>query len=127
MPPLKVSPKDSPKLDLESYIANYDGPLRLERLIAVANSQSILSTEALRLAIIEAKKTINFNKYLSLVDKLAKIAPNDPLSVIDKDHVAVRGRKARAETDRLELELKQYKNNLIKESIRVGFQAIEAL
>ena len=120
MPPLKVSPKDNPKLDLESYIANYDGPLRLERLITVANSQSSLSTEALRLAIIEAKKTINYNKYITLVDKYAKIAPNDPLSVIDKDHVTVTSRKARAETDRLELELKQYKNNLIKESIRVS-------
>ena len=31
------------------------------------------------------------------------------------------GKQSKAETDRLELELKGYKNNLIKESIRVRF------
>jgi COP9 signalosome complex subunit 1 len=122
MRPLEVSPDDSPKLDLESYISNYDGPLRLERLTAIANSQSVLFTEALRLAVIEAKRTMDCDEYVKLAEKLHSVARSDPLGAVDKEWVTATTRKAKAETDRLELELKQYKNNLIKESIRVSFQ-----
>jgi COP9 signalosome complex subunit 1 len=122
MAPPRNSSKDAPKLELESYIANYDGPIRLDRLIAVANANSILSTDALRLAVIEAKKTLNSSKYTQLADRLRSVSPKDALGKIDKDYVQITSRKTRAETDRLEMELKQYKNNLIKESIRVSAQ-----
>jgi COP9 signalosome complex subunit 1 len=120
MAPPKSASKDTPKLELESYIANYDGPIRLDRLIAASNAKSALSTDALRLAVIEAKKTPNSTKYVQLADRLRAVSPKDPLGTIDKGYVQTTSRKTRAETDRLELELKQYKNNLIKESIRVS-------
>jgi COP9 signalosome complex subunit 1 len=120
MAPPRNASKDTPKLELESYIANYDGPIRLDRLIAASNAKSALSTDALRLAVMEAKKTPNSTKYVQLADRLRTVSPKDPLGTIDKDYVQTTSRKTRAETDRLELELKQYKNNLIKESIRVS-------
>lgn len=109
----------SPKLDLDSYIANYSGPLRLNRLVAIAKSDSHLAPDALRLAIRQAKTSLNTDEYLELTKTLKAIAPNDPLADVDLDWIPSTQRKAKLETDRLESELKQYKNNLIKESIRV--------
>lgn len=44
----------------------------------------------------------------------------DTLGTVDTDWVESKQRQVAAETERLELELKGYKNNLIKESIRVS-------
>lgn len=111
--------KDTPRLDLDSYISNYDGPLRLDRLIAIAKAPSILSLDALRLAVAAARSGNDTGKYTKLVEGLQQVAPNDPLAQLDKEYVSETNRKVKAESDRLEFELKQYKNNLIKESIRV--------
>lgn len=50
---------------------------------------------------------------------LSQAVPSDPEAVLDKRWVDVTKQTVRAETDKLEHELKGYKNNLIKESIRV--------
>ena len=47
------------------------------------------------------------------------IAPNEPEAVRDDAWISTVDRHNQAETARLEAELKGYKNNLIKESIRV--------
>ena len=51
---------------------------------------------------------------------MKQAAPHDPDAVLDQRWVDVTKQTVRAETDKLEHELKGYKNNLIKESIRVG-------
>jgi len=48
------------------------------------------------------------------------VAPSDPITIKDQDWIESTSRQVRAETTRLENELKGYKNNLIKESIRVS-------
>lgn len=58
--------------------------------------------------------------YLSLVEEFANIAPNDPLAVPDLGWADKKNREVKDEQDKLEHELKSYKNNLIKESIRVS-------
>jgi COP9 signalosome complex subunit 1 len=121
------SARATPKLDLESYISNYDGPLRLERLITIASSKSHLSTEAHRLAVIQAKKGLNVDLYLSLASAFQKVAPNDPVAAVDMEWTTMTTKRVKSETDRLEHELKAYKNNLIKESIRVGYPVLMAL
>lgn len=50
---------------------------------------------------------------------LAEVAPNESEAVLDTEWVDRTQKLVKAETDRLEHELKGYKNNLIKESIRV--------
>lgn len=50
---------------------------------------------------------------------MAEVAPDEPEAVLDNDWVERTQKLVRAETDRLEHELRGYKNNLIKESIRV--------
>ena len=55
-----------------------------------------------------------------MVATLRDIAPEDPRATLDMVWVDRTTKEVKLETDRLELELKGYKNNLIKESIRVG-------
>ena len=50
---------------------------------------------------------------------LAEAAPNDPDAISDTTWIERMNKVVKVETDRMELELKGYKNNLIKESIRV--------
>lgn len=58
--------------------------------------------------------------YLDLVDEFALIAPDDPAALTDTAWATERTKKVQAEKEKLEHELKSYKNNMIKESIRMG-------
>lgn len=53
------------------------------------------------------------------VQALVAVAPNEPEATIDQEWTERSQKVVKAETDRLEHELRGYKNNLIKESIRV--------
>ena len=52
---------------------------------------------------------------------LREIVPNDPDATMDNAWVDRVKKQVKSETDKMELELKGYKNNLIKESIRVCY------
>ncbi|KAF2476534.1 PCI-domain-containing protein [Lindgomyces ingoldianus] len=112
--------KDPPKFDLDSYIANYDGATRLERLHHIGASSTYLALDAYRMAITEAKLGRNVKFYLALTDDFNKISPDDSLALVDTAWVEKRNRDVKQDQDKLEHELKSYKNNLIKESIRMG-------
>ena len=60
--------------------------------------------------------------YLRVVKVFHEIFPEDPASETDTNWVDRAQREADAESHRLEAELRGYKNNLIKESIRVSKQ-----
>ncbi|KAA8642285.1 COP9 signalosome complex subunit 1 [Aspergillus tanneri] len=111
---------DPPKFELESYIANYTGRTRFNRLFLIGTCSTYLSIEALKSAIAEAKSNKDVSRYERTVRALAEVAPNDAEATLDKDWVDRMNKVVKAETDRLEHELKGYKNNLIKESIRMG-------
>ncbi|KAF2656711.1 PCI-domain-containing protein [Lophiostoma macrostomum CBS 122681] len=112
--------KDPPKFDLESYISNYDGSTRLDRLDHIGSTSTYLAVDAYRIAIPEAKRGKNVKLYLALVEDFSTIAPNDPLATPDLGWADKKNREVKEEQDKLEHELKSYKNNLIKESIRMG-------
>jgi COP9 signalosome complex subunit 1 len=67
----------------------------------------------------KAKAGKDVGRYERAVQALAQAAPNGPDATIDQEWVDRTKRTVRAETERLEHELRGYKNNLIKESIRV--------
>lgn len=71
----------------------------------------------MKAAVAEAKSGKDVGRYERAVKALAEVAPNE--AVLDKEWVEHTQKLVRAETDRLEHELRGYKNNLIKESIRV--------
>ncbi|KAG0263794.1 COP9 signalosome complex subunit 1 [Actinomortierella ambigua] len=121
-------------LDLDAYIANYKGHTKVNRLEFIAERCPSLQLEALRLAILELRKTNSLNvlRYVNLVQKLqdaakgvssstlagAGITPD--LLMIDKGWVDAQALAAKQRTETLETELKNYKRNSIKESIRMA-------
>ncbi|KAL0264633.1 hypothetical protein SLS55_000583 [Diplodia seriata] len=116
----RVIVKDPPKFDFESYIANYQGRTRLERLHLIGTTSTYLCVDALHAAIAEAKQGKDVNFYTLVTDKLHQIDPNDPLGVPDVQWCERKTKEVKSELESLEQQLKQYKNNLIKESIRMG-------
>ena len=126
--------EDIPKFDLEQYIANYRGgsilcsscqPLmalgktRVDRLLLIGSTAPLLAPEALRAAVSEAKHGRDVGRYDAVLAAIREILPGDINAVPDSAWVDRTNRQVKAESDRLEAELKGYKNNLIKESIRV--------
>ena len=97
--------KVAPTFDVHNYIAQYKGRTRIERLLLIGTD------EARQAAVEEAKQGKDVGLYQAAVSAL-RVSPD--IAWIDGTNKLVK-----AETDRLELELKGYKNNLIKESIRV--------
>jgi COP9 signalosome complex subunit 1 len=68
------------------------------------------------------KQTLNFAKYTTVLSKLneALTTKHAPPVPSDAQWVENAQRTSRSQTEKLENDLKTYKNNLIKESIRVG-------
>ena len=79
----------------------------------------MLQDEAARLAVAEAKKGHDINNCNEAIALLSSIGGEEAKDLIDLNWTSEREKKNAAETKRLENELKQYKNNLIRESIRV--------
>lgn len=113
--PLKV-----PVLHIRTPADSVSGRTRLERLILIGVSSTYLGVEALKIATIEAKNGRDIKRYLEAQSHLEVIGPQEREAVRDQAWIESTDRQNQAETARLEGELKGYKNNLIKESIRVG-------
>ncbi|KAL1875751.1 hypothetical protein VTK73DRAFT_9812 [Phialemonium thermophilum] len=111
---------ETPKLDLDLYIQNYRGRTRFDRLYLIGRTSTVLCVDALKAAVAEAKKGKDVQRYRDAVECLRVAAPSDPDAVLDRAWVEHIERSNKAETQRLETELKGYKNNLVKESIRMG-------
>ncbi|KAL8756813.1 MAG: hypothetical protein Q9199_002668 [Rusavskia elegans] len=113
--------KDLPKFDLDQYIANYRGKTRFDRLLLIGTTAPLLAPEALRAAVTEAKQGRDVGRYDAVVAAIREILPGDINAVPDSAWIDRTNKQVKAESDRLETELKGYKNNLIKESIRMGY------
>ena len=85
----------------------------------IGTSSTHLGLDALKLAIVEAKQGKDVQNYEKAVSALQELAPEDPDAVPKQDWVDTVKKQVKADTDKMEAELKGYKNNLIKESIRV--------
>lgn len=119
-----VTVTDTPKFDLQSYISNYRGRTVFRRLHLIASCSIALQDEAARLAVAEAKKGYDINNYNEAVALLSSISGRDAKQLTEAGWLSEREKKNAAETKRLENELKQYKNNLIRESIRMGSEEL---
>ena len=83
-------------------------------------SSTILYHDALKAAIAEAKSSYDVQQYQQAVAQLREYDPADREATPDLAWMNNVQKQTKVETDKLEMELKGYKNNLIKESIRVG-------
>ncbi|KAI1173918.1 26S proteasome subunit RPN7-domain-containing protein [Nemania sp. FL0916] len=112
--------KDMPKLDLELYIANYKGRTRFDRLLLIGQCSVPLCLDALKAAVVEAKQGKDIQRYLDAWECVRLAAPHEPEAQYDEIWVTAITKKNKILTSQLESELKGYKNNLVKESIRIG-------
>ncbi|PBP22723.1 26S proteasome subunit RPN7 [Diplocarpon rosae] len=92
----------------------------MERLLLIGVCSSFLGVEALKAAVKEAKRGSDIKRYLDAQNHLETVGPHEPEAVRDLPWMERTEKHNIAETQRLEAELKGYKNNLIKESIRMG-------
>lgn len=113
---------EPPKFDLEGYISNYAGRTQVDRLLLIGDTCQPLAVEALKLAVNLLKKSSDVPRYKQAVATLASIDPSDPDSRTDEEWVDRVLRKVASETEKYEAQLKSYKHNLIKESIRMGHE-----
>lgn len=127
---------DPPKFDLDTYIGNYQGiyhvfsapatsadkipgRTKFERLYLIGLSSTYIGVDALKLAVREAKAGRDIRRYLEALQGLQALGPHEPEASRDQSWVDKVEKQNQADLHRLEGELKGYKNNLIKESIRV--------
>lgn len=78
-----------------------------------------LCVDALKAAIVEAKAGSDITLYIEAWNCIRIAAPQEPESQKDQAWIEKVERENKAERARLESQLKQYRHNLIKESIRV--------
>lgn len=82
-----------------------------------------LRVDALKAAVVEAKSGSDVTRYKDALQLLRSVAPEEPEAQRDEEWIERTEMANRTETARLETELKGYRNNLIKESIRVSFDS----
>jgi COP9 signalosome complex subunit 1 len=95
------------------------GRTQIERLLHIGLHSPPLCVEALKLAIKALKQTSDVPRYKLVIEQLNKLAPDDPEAVMDEEWVEKTSRRVANSTEKIEADLKSYKHNLIKESIRV--------
>jgi len=125
----------TPCLDLETYVANYKGLGQLYRLSFIAERCPPLRVEALKMAIQLVQNTFNVSMYQSLHRQLQEAVAsghNLPdvtgaaaggaplLPTLDTQWIETRTKRAALKLEKLDNDLKNYKSNSIKESIRRG-------
>lgn len=127
---------DIDSFDLEAYSNNYIGLARIYRLMYIADHCSKLKSDALRLAISHVVNSMNANLYQILHQKLQQcqgnilpdvtgVNPADAgFPVFNSSWVETTTQKAAMKLEKLDGDLKNYKSNSIKESIRRGHNEI---
>uniref|UniRef100_A0A7I4EGU5 26S proteasome regulatory subunit Rpn7 N-terminal domain-containing protein n=1 Tax=Physcomitrium patens TaxID=3218 RepID=A0A7I4EGU5_PHYPA len=116
--PTEATPE---QFDVESYASLYTGHTKIARLHFIAdhcNSRN-LDLEALRMALDEIRKGENTVLFKECVERL-----NGRLGLgygLDQEWIDTVERRAAQRQEKLEVELNGYKTNLIKESIRMGY------
>jgi len=119
---------DNPTLDLDAYASNYKGIAKLQRLLYVAKHCPTYANDVLRMCAGAVKSTHNVDMYREIMTRLTETfnqedggagAPGQQPDV-DNHWLETTTKRAIQKLDKLDQDLKTYKNNSIKESIRRG-------
>ncbi|TKA73062.1 hypothetical protein B0A55_09494 [Friedmanniomyces simplex] len=108
-----------PTFDLDVWAGNYEGALLPLRLAHVAIHCPALARPAIALAVAHAKKSKDVRLYTRLCELAGQLGFPD-VGAPDAAWAARQEEGNKRELGRLEGELRGYKNNLIRESIRMG-------
>jgi len=106
-------------LDLEAVCQSYQGTTLLYRLLFIADRCPALSVEALRLALTHVQETLNVALYQKIHARLMLASQGGPPPPpLDQQWLDGAAKRAALRLERLDTELKNYKMNSIKESVR---------
>ncbi|XP_043721971.1 COP9 signalosome complex subunit 1-like [Telopea speciosissima] len=111
----------SEQLDVEAYASLYSGRTKITRLLFIADrcGHQSMQLEALRMAYDEIKKGENSQLFREVVQKIdGRLGSAYGMDLTWVDNV---DRRAEQRKEKLENELNSYRTNLIKESIRMGY------
>ncbi|KAK0460584.1 26S proteasome subunit RPN7-domain-containing protein [Desarmillaria tabescens] len=119
---------DAHPFDLESYISNYSGRTAVDRLIHIIQLCPTIAVDAFHLAIQHIHQSRDPSQYQGLVTAYEQAHANANGSLPPISEFASLSTRwidetlAKNQSDRLklEMELKTYSNNMIKESIRMA-------
>ncbi|KAF8801237.1 PCI-domain-containing protein [Phlegmacium glaucopus] len=119
---------DAHPFDLESYSSNYTGRTSIERLIHIMLHCPSIAPEAFQLCVQHIHQSRDPSLYQNLLAAYEQLANNTELNLPNMMELAELDVKwadetiAKNQADRikLEVELKTYSNNMIKESIRMA-------
>ncbi|XP_057757058.1 COP9 signalosome complex subunit 1-like [Arachis stenosperma] len=111
------------QFDIEAYASLYSGRTKIARLLFIADhcggDNSAMQLEALRMAFDEIKKGENTQLFREVVNKIGgRLGPDYTMDVAWCETV---DRRAEQKKEKLDNELNAYRTNLIKESIRMGY------
>ncbi|KAK3091694.1 hypothetical protein FSP39_021926 [Pinctada imbricata] len=119
-------------LDLDQYAGQFSGLAKLNRLLFIADHCPTLKVESLRMALSYVMTTYNTNLYQQIHRKLHEAVTSSsslPDAVagavhsvppLDTQWIETTSKKAALKLEKLDTDLKNYKSNSIKESIRRG-------
>lgn len=121
---------DAHPFDLDAYIAQYTGRTAVDRLMHIIHTLPAIAPEAFQLGVQLVHQGRDPSLYQGLLSAYEQAVLNlgaastlpNPLSLatLDTRWVDKTNERNRAEQSKLELELKTYSGNMIKESIRMA-------
>ncbi|KAI0697628.1 PCI-domain-containing protein [Cerioporus squamosus] len=124
----KVVVDDAHPFDLEAYISGYSGRSYVDHLLHIMSVCPTLAPQALQLAIKEALKGRDPTLYRNIFaayERAHSEAPEETpelntIATLDQKWIEEMTAKNVAERTKLEVDLKTYTSNMIKESIRLA-------
>ncbi|CAM9970279.1 unnamed protein product [Ectocarpus fasciculatus] len=111
-----------PNFDLDAYISRYGGYTKLRRLDWIAQRCPSLAPDCYRAALTLLRQGINTQSYREISTRAVVLM--GPEHAVDTEWAEQVDRRYQQSVDRLEAELNSYKINLIKESIRMGYNEL---
>ncbi|KIJ64919.1 hypothetical protein HYDPIDRAFT_89529 [Hydnomerulius pinastri MD-312] len=120
---------DAHPFDLDAYISSYTGRTAVDRLINITASCPSIAPQALKLAFTHLQRlrdpslvqiAISAYESVASLPEGQGLPPVGDVVLIDTHWIEETTKKNVAERTKLEVELKTYSNNMIKESIRMG-------
>ncbi|PWN33966.1 uncharacterized protein FA14DRAFT_124575 [Meira miltonrushii] len=118
------------EFDWESYISAYKGRTKIDRLLFLAEKVSSLrqtcANAALELVKTTTKDVQLYHRALYIRNTKPEagspLLPKEERQEVDVEWCESTEKANRVELEKLDLELRNYQNNLIKESIRMGYR-----
>lgn len=124
---------DAHPFDLDSYISGYSGRSAVDRLIHIISTCPSIAPQTFHLAVKQIELLHDPSLYTTVLstyeqtassNEAAALPPAAEIASLDQKWIEETTKRNLAEKTKLEVELKTYANNMIKESQRVSLSNV---